>query len=81
MADKIQKFLSQLSFTEKILILEIMERIQKGELSGLNFKKLVGHKDIFRVRKGKFRIIYRMNSGGIKFLTVDRRNDNTYNKF
>jgi len=44
----------------------------------LNIKKLKGHNDIFRVRKGNIRIIYHLESGKIKLLAIMRRNEKTH---
>ncbi len=77
--DKIEKALSRLSAFEKEKIKEILIRLESGHLSSLDIKKLKGRTDIFRVRKGKLRIIYRVGGvGEISILTVERRSDNTY---
>ncbi|MCR4323127.1 MAG: hypothetical protein NUV61_03525, partial [Candidatus Azambacteria bacterium] len=60
---------------------EILEKIVRKDVRGLEIKKLKTRKDIFRVRKGDIRIIYRDNNGSILILAIERRNDNTYSKF
>lgn len=41
-------------------------------------KSLKGRKDIFRVRKGDVRIIYRIQKGEVFILAIERRSEKTY---
>ncbi|MBI2052129.1 MAG: hypothetical protein HY452_01600 [Parcubacteria group bacterium] len=78
--DKISKVLQKFSAEEKEKIISILICLKSGKMSGLDLKKLKGRPDIFRVRKGKIRILYRKSDkGGIYILTIERRNENTYN--
>ena len=80
--DKLEKALGRLSFKERAALKIILERILSGEWRGLDIKKLKGHEDIYRVRKGDLRVIYRLAKDGvIKILAVERRSDTTYNRF
>lgn len=81
MADAITKFIARLSKNEKILITELLEKIITGKAVGLQIKKLVGSADIFRVRKGKFRIIYQKTKTDCIIISVDRRSEKTYRDF
>ena len=45
---------------------------------GLDLKKLKGRNDIYRIRKGKIRIIYRVDNKQIYLLAIERRSENTY---
>ena len=76
--DKIQKVLAKLSKVEQRKLKEILERLAQNNLKGLDVKKLKGRIDIFRVRKGDLRIIYRVQGGAIFVLTVERRSETTY---
>lgn len=77
--DKTEKALQKLSIKEQNRVKEILELLQRGELRGLNIKKLRGRDDIFRVRKGNVRIIYRTDPGGAKFiLAIERKSEKTY---
>ena len=65
---------------EKEIVKAILVKIDCLDFNGLDIKKLKGRQDIYRVRKGKIRIIYRFNTDSkIIILTIERRNDNTYN--
>ncbi len=80
MADKIRKALDRLSPKERKAIDDLLVKIKNGQFDGLDWKKLKGRDDIYRVRKGEMRIIYRLNaSGGVVVLEIGRRNDITYN--
>ncbi|MEK7138115.1 MAG: type II toxin-antitoxin system RelE/ParE family toxin [Patescibacteria group bacterium] len=76
--DKIEKFLKKLSDKERKKIKEILALLENNNLSGLDIKKLKGHSDIFRVRKGDLRIVYRVEASQIILIAIDRRNEKTY---
>ncbi|MFA5184059.1 MAG: hypothetical protein WC456_00870 [Patescibacteria group bacterium] len=78
--DKVAKALQNLSVKEKEMIKIILFRIKSNSLSGLDLKKLKNRDDIFRIRKGKLRIIFRKQKDGRYFiLAIERRSDKTYN--
>lgn len=80
MVDRVQKALDKLTAKEKEAVKDILTRLKNRQLDNLDIKKLKGKDDIFRVRKGSIRIIYQdKGDGGIFVLTIERRNDNTYN--
>lgn len=76
---KIEKLLKKFSNKEREQIKQILQKIYSGKLESVDLKKLKGYKDIFRVRKGDIRIIYRLDSSdNIFILVIERRNDKTY---
>lgn len=78
--DKIDKLLKKFSSKEKQQIKSILEKINLGKLQSLDLKKLKGYKDIFRIRKGDIRVIYRLDDeNSISILAIERRSDKTYN--
>lgn len=77
--DKLLKVLRKLTKKERDIIDDILSKLEANKISGLDIKKLKGQRNIFRVRKGKIRIIYMYKDGQINLLTIDRRNDSTYN--
>ena len=80
--DKIEKHLSKFANKEKSEIKNVLRILSSRSNKKLDIKKLKGRSDIFRVRKGKFRIIYRVDKNNeIFILTIERRSDTTYNKF
>ena len=77
--DKIDKALGRLTQKERRRVKRILARLKEGDTRGLDLKKLKGRDDIFRVRKGNIRIIYRIVAGGAVFvLTIERRKEDTY---
>ena len=77
--DKISKDLKKLTEKERNQIKQILQKINSGDFRGLDIKKLKGRDDIFRVRKGKFRIIYKISGKkDIFILAIERRSENTY---
>ncbi len=78
MVDKIEKALKKLKEKEREAIKSILTKIQKEKTRDLDIKKLKGRDDIFRVRKGKIRIVFRKNNENISILSIERRSDKTY---
>ena len=77
--DKIIKFLKKLTSKELDIVLDLLEKVKKREIAGLNIKKLKGYENIFRVRKGSIRILYRIDShGNYHIIDIERRNEQTY---
>ena len=76
--DKIAKALLRLNAKERESVKKILLSISAGKFEGLHIKKLRGRKDIFRARKGKVRIIYRVKSGSVFILVIERRSEKTY---
>ena len=78
MVDKITKALNKFSAKEKELVKNLLLKINKNNVSGLDVKKLKGRSDIYRVRKGKIRIIYRIDDSQVYLLAIEKRDENTY---
>lgn len=76
--NKIDKFLSKLSLKERIIALEYIDAVKSRNFKDLNFKKLRGFDDLYRIRKSKLRIIFYMNKSEVRIIKIDNRNDNTY---
>lgn len=79
--DEIQKSLKKLSAKERKIVEEIIERLISLNWLGLNIARLKGTPDIYRVRKGRLRIIFRHKDNQIDILTIDRRSEKTYRKY
>lgn len=56
--DKIQKFLLLLSKKEREILSGIFSDIRNLHIRGYDVKPLKSHKNLFRLRKGKIRIIF-----------------------
>jgi len=78
MVDKIEKALKKLMEKERKTIKSVLIKIQKEKIKDLDVKKLRGRDDIFRVRKGDIRIVFRKSNESILILSIERRSDKTY---
>lgn len=77
--DSIEKAIKKLTAKERERIKDILQKLNSNGLSGLDIKKLKNRSDIFRIRKGNMRIIYRLSNDKVFILAVERRSDTTYN--
>ena len=78
MVDKITKALSKFSASEKELVKKMLLKIKSRKFDSLDLKKLKGRSDIYRVRKGKVRIMFRLTKEEIYILAIEKRNEKTY---
>lgn len=79
--DNIQKSLRRLNLKERQQVKSVLLRIETGDTLGLDLQKLSGHENIYRVRKGDFRIIYLQKGKNIFVLAIERRSEKTYRNF
>lgn len=82
MPDKIEKALRKLSEKERGRLKSLLLLIKSGTLNGLDLAKLKGTDDIYRVRKGDLRVIFRKTKDDvIMILAIERRSDTTYSNY
>lgn len=80
--DKVTKALKRLQPKERKVFLTLLQLIEARQLAGLDIKKLAGHDDIFRLRKGNYRIIFKIDDrNNVYILTLERRSDQTYSGY
>lgn len=80
MVDRIQKTLNKMSVKEKNQILNLVHDIEQGNGSKYDIKKLKGHSNMYRVRWGKWRIMYVVEDNKtVRVSSIERRSDTTYN--
>jgi mRNA-degrading endonuclease RelE of RelBE toxin-antitoxin system len=72
-----EKFLRSLDPKRRGVIDLLIRRITRRDFDGLDIKKLKDEEEIYRVRKGKIRIIFRL-SESVEIIDIVFRNDNTY---
>jgi mRNA-degrading endonuclease RelE of RelBE toxin-antitoxin system len=75
--DKIEKLLRKICEKERILLKEAIKSLITGEIKGMNIVK-IKDTDFFRIKKGKFRIIFHYNNDNVIIDSVKLRNENTY---
>ncbi len=78
--DKIEKALKKLTKKEGGVIKKILLQLKNNQLDNLDLKKLKDRDDIYRIRKGKIRIIIKTTNTAQKILAIERRSDKTYKK-
>lgn len=74
----LDKILSKLKGEEKEKIELLIKTIVSLNWRSLDVKKLKGHQNIFRVHKGKIRIIFKKDKKDIFILAIERRKEDTY---
>lgn len=79
--DKIQKAIGKLSKEHKEIFDILSRKLLLRDFSGLNITRLKGNKDIFRLRRGRLRIIFRYIQGNLDLLDVGLRNENSYRNY
>jgi len=73
LSDRAEKDLKKISSLDQIAIIQKIRSIQS--LLTYQEKKLSGYKDIFRIRVGKYRIVYRKMADGIYVVLIKHRKD------
>jgi len=77
--DKIDKVLARLNVKEREIFAKILQKISDGKLADFDLKKLKGRSDVFRIRFGRWRVIYRVGQNGkIFLLSLEKRSEKTY---
>ena len=74
----LKRLLSKFSKEERKIIEFLIEKIISLNWRDLDVKKLRGYQNIFRVRKGKIRIIFTKDKKEISLIAVERRHEDTY---
>lgn len=75
----LEKLLSKFNKEDSKVLEYLISRIISLNWHSLNIKKLKGYQDIFRLRKGKIRIIFIKIGKNIRIINIERRKENTYN--
>lgn len=76
--NKPHKFLSRLSLKDRKTVLQCLGLIQARKFTNLDFKKLKGVGNLYRIRRKDIRIIFYMDSKEVRIIRLDRRSGSTY---
>ena len=77
--ESLDKKLRKFSVKERGVIKNIVSKIINRDFDGLDCKKLKGLKNIFRIRKGRIRIIFELKDNKEPaVLAIERRREDTY---
>ena len=77
--DKIEKLLRKISMNDRVKLRDLLELVLNGDQKVKSIK--IKNTDFFRVRYGKFRIIYHKENKELIIDSIKLRNDNTYKNF
>lgn len=75
---KLDTQLAKIPAKDRQEIERIVERIIDRDFSHLDVKKLKGLKNIFRVQRGNFRVIFEFAESGPRIHSIERRSEHTY---
>ncbi|MBU2542783.1 type II toxin-antitoxin system mRNA interferase toxin, RelE/StbE family [Patescibacteria group bacterium] len=75
--DKIEKLLRKISRKQREKLFQIIEKLLSGDRGELDIKKLK-NTDFYRLRSGRFRIIYHKEKANIIIDSIKLRDENTY---
>ncbi len=80
--DKIEKFLRTLSPKEQEALLLILQQLMQDPSKVPGIVALAGLKGMFRVRMGRYRLVFSIDSNtkAVTIVRVARRNENTYKR-
>lgn len=78
--DRVEKTLRTLPKAERIRYRRMTEDVIADRLARYDVVKLVGRDDVFRIRKGPMRVIFRRHRSGNSILALERRSETTYRK-
>lgn len=76
--DKIGKFLRKLNKKEFEAFFLLINQIKRNHKKVPGLRKLAGKKNSYRVRLGKYRIIFKIAKGEAKIVRITKRDDQTY---
>jgi mRNA-degrading endonuclease RelE of RelBE toxin-antitoxin system len=76
--EKWKKLLSLQTREVKQVLLDTIREIEEGAWFGMDVKKIKGFKNLYRLRKGKFRILFMRAKDGYVVVDLKIRNEETY---
>lgn len=78
MVDRLTKFLKKCNKKIRLRVQELIDQILAGNFKHLDIRKLENAPHLYRVRKGRIRIIFEHKNKIIVLKKVDYRDDQTY---
>lgn len=74
----LKKLLSRFNRVDREVLESLIEKVIFLDWHGLDIKKLQGYQDIFRLRRGKIRVIFAKVGKEVSIINIERRNEKTY---
>lgn len=78
MAGKIKKLLNKISKKDREKLLDLIGKLVGKETRGLDIVKVI-NTDFYRLRSGRYRIIYHLEGSNVFVDSIKLRNEKTYN--
>ena len=75
----IKKLISKFDKKDREILEYLIAKVISLDWHGLDIKKLQGYQNIFRLRKSKIRIIFAKDKKETSIISIERREDKTYN--
>ncbi|MCX6799606.1 MAG: hypothetical protein NT091_00460 [Candidatus Falkowbacteria bacterium] len=76
--DKIEKLFRKISLKNRKLLLSVIEKLLSSDRNNLDIKK-IKNTDFYRLRSGRFRIIFHNNEDGQVIIdSIKCKDENTY---
>jgi mRNA-degrading endonuclease RelE of RelBE toxin-antitoxin system len=79
--DRLTKSLRRLARKDRRMADQLVSKLIDGDFGHLKIKKLRGIDNVFRARKGRVRVVYRLYGRRVIILDVDLRSDTTYKRY
>lgn len=76
--DRVKKFLRKLSPKEQEAFLLLMQAIKRDFTSVPHLLKMKGYNDLYRIRFGRYRIIFKVSGREIDVVKISKRDEQTY---
>ena len=76
--NNIEKFLKKLNRKEYVAILLILEQMKIDFHKVPGIIKLTGHQNLYRVRIGRYRIIFQISPNQFEIIRITKRDEQTY---
>lgn len=79
MTGKVEKLLKKITAKERTVLRDILRELIAGGKKDFNIVKIV-NSDLYRLKKGRFRIIFHYENKDIIIDSIRIRNEDTYKK-
>lgn len=71
--EKYLKLIRKLQPEKRKLIIDLWQKILVNDLKDVSFKKLQGFEDLYSIRKGKIRLVFKKTSQGNLLIDINCR--------
>lgn len=78
--DKIAKALQKLSPKEREAFLMVMNQLKQDYRKIPNLVALTGYKNWYRIRIGRYRLLFKIHAGRVEIRRIAKRNEETYKR-